>query len=52
MLSFSAGRQYLDDNPNGAASDSCTISVRVTDDDTGSAPVTNSVVGWCIIWRP
>jgi hypothetical protein len=42
--SFSASHQYLDDNPTGTPSDSYTIEVTVTDDDTGvgmaSTPVT------------
>ncbi len=32
---FSIEHQYLDDNPTGTGSDSYTISVKVTDDDTG-----------------
>ncbi|MDP3062880.1 MAG: PKD domain-containing protein, partial [Chloroflexota bacterium] len=34
---FTASHQYLDDNPTGTPSDSYTITVTVTDDDTGAA---------------
>ena len=33
---FSVTHQYLDDNPTGTASDVYTISVTLTDDDTGT----------------
>jgi hypothetical protein len=36
VLSFSASHSYLDDNPSGTASDTYTVSVSVTDDDTGN----------------
>ena len=35
--SFSAAKQYLDDDPTGTASDTVTITVTVTDDDGGVA---------------
>src|SRR2546426_2763388 len=41
--SFSATHQYLDDNPSGTASDTYTISVSVTDDDTGTDSGSTSV---------
>src|SRR5207248_1651263 len=40
--SFSATHQYLDDNPTGTVSDTYTISVSVTDDDTGAGTASTS----------
>ena len=37
VWTFTATHQYLDDNATGTASDRYTISVRVTDDDSGTA---------------
>src|SRR5205814_4318040 len=36
VWAFSASHQYLDDNPSGTPQDAYSISVTVTDDDTGS----------------
>jgi len=41
--SFSATHQYLDDNPSGTPSDTYSIAVKVTDDDTGSDDAAASV---------
>jgi hypothetical protein len=41
--SYSETHQYLDDNPTGTLSDIYTISVTITDDDTGSDTVTTTV---------
>jgi len=43
MWEFSASHQYLDDNPTGTAADVYTISVTVTDDDTGADTGSTSV---------
>lgn len=43
VLTFSTPHQYLDDNPTGTPSDVNTITVIVTDDDTGSGSGTSSV---------
>src|SRR5207237_70880 len=40
VTTFSAGHQYLDDNPTGTASDTYPVSVTVTDDDTYPIGVT------------
>lgn len=40
---FTLTHQYLDDNPSGTPFDSYTISVTVTDDDTGTGSDTQSV---------
>ena len=41
---FSATHQYLDDNPTGTPSDTYTVSVTITDDDTGSDDGSTDVV--------
>ena len=43
VLTFTASHQYLDDNPTGTSSDPYTISVTVTDDDTGSTSGTKEI---------
>jgi len=40
---FTATRQYLDDNPTGTAADVYSVSLTLTDDDTGSAAATTTV---------
>ncbi len=42
-MSFSKSHQYLDNDPSGTPSDSYTIMVTVTDDDTGSLLATTSI---------
>ena len=43
VYAFSATHQYLDDNPSGTAFDTNTVTVTVTDDDTGSTTNATSV---------
>jgi hypothetical protein len=40
---FSAGHQYLDDDPTGTPSDEYTITVTATDDDTGVGSATTTI---------
>ena len=42
--SFTLTHQYLDDNPTATASDTYTVSVSVTDDDTGNDMMTAQIV--------
>jgi PKD repeat protein len=42
--SFSETHQYLDDNPTATTSDPYTVSVTVTDDDTGSNSASTTVI--------
>jgi choice-of-anchor C domain-containing protein len=42
--SFSASHQYLDDNPTATPSDTYTVSVTVTDDDSGAVTGSTTVV--------
>jgi Ca2+-binding RTX toxin-like protein len=41
---LSLTHQYLDDNPTGTASDNYTVSLSVTDDDTGTSSTSTSVI--------
>jgi hypothetical protein len=43
VLTYTASHQYLDDNPTNTTSDSYSIGVTVTDDDSGSATGSTSV---------